>query len=48
MTLLKAGIGRWEGLLKRKKKEVAALRLEMRKKLDATQKGGKNAKDRPD
>lgn len=43
MTLLKAGIGRWEDLLKRKRKEVAALRLDMQKKLAATQKGGKNA-----
>ncbi len=48
MALLKAGIGRWEDLLKKKKKEVAALRLEMQKKLNSTQKGEKNAKDRPD
>jgi DNA-binding transcriptional MerR regulator len=32
MAMLKAGIGRWEDLLKRKKKEVAALRLEIQKK----------------
>jgi len=43
MTLLKAGIGRWEDLLKRKRKEVAALRLDMQKKQAAAQKGGKNA-----
>ncbi len=36
MGLLKAGISRWEDLLKRKKKEVAARRSEMQKKMNAT------------
>jgi DNA-binding transcriptional MerR regulator len=31
--LLKAGIGRWQDLLKKKKKDVAALRLQVQKKL---------------
>jgi len=48
MALLKAGIGRWEDLLKKKKKEVAALRLEMQKKLNSAPKGDAHAKDRTD
>ncbi len=48
MGLLKAGIGRWEDLLKRKKKEVAALRSEMHKKMNSGQRGDKNGKDRTD
>jgi len=43
ITLLKAGIGRWEDLLKRKKKEIAALRLEIQKKADSSQKGEPHA-----
>jgi len=46
MALLKAGIGRWQDLLKKKKKEVAALRLQTQKELAAAAKGEKNAKDR--
>jgi len=46
--LLKAGIGRWQDLLKKKKKDVATLRLQIQKKLDPAQKGEKNAKDRSD
>jgi DNA-binding transcriptional MerR regulator len=48
MTLLKEGIGRWEDLLKRKKKEVAALRLETQKKLNGLQKGETHAKNHSD
>jgi DNA-binding transcriptional MerR regulator len=48
MGLLKAGIRRWEDLLKKKRKDVAALRLELRKRMAAAPQGGKNAKDRPD
>lgn len=43
MALLKAGIRRWEDLVKRKKKEVAAMRLGMQKKLAAATKGDANA-----
>jgi len=43
MALLKAGIGRWEDLLKKKKKDVAALRLQVQKKLHPGKKGGTNA-----
>ena len=43
--MLKAGIGRWEDLLKRKKKEVAALQLAMQKKLHSPKKGEPHAKD---
>ena len=45
MALLKAGIGRWDDLLKKKKKEVAALRQEIQKKMNSAQKGEKNAKN---
>jgi DNA-binding transcriptional MerR regulator len=45
MAQLKAGIGRWEDLVKRKKKEVTTLRLEMQKKLHSAKKGGGNAKN---
>ena len=47
ITMLKAGIGRWEDLLKRKKKEVAAVRLETQKMMNSRQKGEKNAKNIP-
>ena len=43
MALLKAGIGRWEDLLKKKKKDVAALRLQVQKKMAPAKKGGPNA-----
>ncbi len=43
MALLNAGIGRWEDLLKKKKKEVATLRLEMQKKMASAKKGDENA-----
>ncbi len=46
--LLKTGIGRWQDLLKKKKKDVASLRLRIQKKLVPPQKGEKNAKDRSD
>jgi DNA-binding transcriptional MerR regulator len=46
--LLKAGIGRWQDLLKKKKKDVAALRQQVQKKLGPAQKGEKNAKNRSD
>jgi DNA-binding transcriptional MerR regulator len=39
MALLKAGIGRWDDLLKRKKKEVMALRLATQKKMNSSKKG---------
>lgn len=45
MALLKAGIGRWEDLLKRKKKEVAATRLEIQKKINSAKKGEPLAKN---
>jgi DNA-binding transcriptional MerR regulator len=48
MAMLKEGIGRWEDLLKRKRKEVAAMRLETQKKLSAAQKGEKHAKNHSD
>lgn len=48
MGLLKAGISRWEDLLKRKKKEVAALRSEMQKKMNPRPKGDPHGKDRTD
>jgi len=43
MALLKAGIGRWEDLLKKKKKDVATLRRQVEKKLNPAKKGDKNA-----
>lgn len=48
MGLLKAGIRRWEDLLKRKRKDVAALRQGMQKKAKSAPQGDKNASDRPD
>lgn len=48
MSLLKAGIRRWEDLLKKKRKEVVALRLGMRKKMAAAPQGGQNAENRAD
>jgi len=39
ISLLKAGIDRWEDLLKKKKKEVAAMQLAIRKELPAAKKG---------
>ncbi|MBU4267392.1 MAG: MerR family transcriptional regulator [Acidobacteria bacterium] len=45
IALLKAGIGRWEDLLKRKKKEVAAARLETQKKVNSSKKGEPLAKN---
>ena len=48
MSLLKAGIRRWEDLLKKKRKEVAALRLGMQKKANSAPQGDNHAQDRPD
>ncbi|TFG74901.1 MAG: MerR family transcriptional regulator [Chrysiogenales bacterium] len=45
IALLKAGIGRWEDLLKRKRKEVAAARLETQKKVNPPKKGEPLAKN---
>jgi len=45
MAMLKAGIGRWEDLLKRKKKEVAAMRQEIQKKVNRSKKGANHGED---
>jgi DNA-binding transcriptional MerR regulator len=46
ITMLKAGIGRWEDLLKRKKKEVVAMRQETLKKANRTKKGADHGENR--
>ena len=48
ISMLKAGIGRWEDLLKRKRKEVAAMRLDIQKKMSSTKKGASHAENHPD
>ncbi len=48
ISQLKAGIGRWEDLLKRNKKEVAAMQLAVQKKLNSQKKGEPHGQDRPD
>ncbi|MBN2346544.1 MAG: MerR family transcriptional regulator [Candidatus Aminicenantes bacterium] len=48
IAMLKEGIGRWEDLLKKKKKDVATLRLDIQKRINSVQKGDKNGKNRPD
>lgn len=39
ISMLKAGIGRWEDLLKRKRKEVAAMQLAVQNKVNSLKKG---------
>jgi len=48
ISMLKAGIGRWEDLLKKKKKEVAAMRSAVQKKLNSPKQGVPHGKDHPD
>jgi len=48
ISMLKAGIGRWEDLLKKKKKEVVAMRSAVQKKLNSPKKGAPHGKDHPD
>ncbi len=48
IAMLKEGISRWEDLLKKKKKDVATMRLQIQKKLHAAQKGENHAKNHPD
>jgi len=48
ISQLKTGIGRWEDLLKRKKKEVAAMQLAVQKKMNSPKKGEPHGQDRPD
>ena len=48
MVLLKAGIGRWQDLLKKKKKEVGAMWAETQKKMNSPKKGENHAKNHSD
>jgi DNA-binding transcriptional MerR regulator len=48
ISMLKTGIQRWEDLLKRKKKEVAAMQLAIQKKLNSAKKGEGHGQDHPD